>query len=102
MRARFMERIPDEKYVKTTYGGIEFDCIYKGRFKRKCIKILGDSDSRFTGDDLEAMYGTSDDGYKFYENDYYLFLNGRFSDKVWEEINGLDNVNLIQPEWLIR
>ena len=37
----------------------------------------------------------------FYDSEFYLFLNGRFSDYVWKEAGKYDNLKLVQTEWLV-
>lgn len=100
LAARFNINAKDEEYIKTNINGFEFDCVRHTVSGNKYIKIISGLNSRFTAEEFKSLREVFDDC--SYYDEYYLFLNGRFSDSVWKEAGWNDKINLIQPEWLIR
>lgn len=81
-------------------GGHDFDLVIPAGEYRYFIKICPQVNSRYDKKELLTMLKAAECECPYYNSEFYLFLNGRFSDYVWKEAGKYDNLKLVQTEWL--
>ena len=81
-------------------GGYDFDIVMPSEKYRCFIKICPQVNSRYDKKELLTMLKAAECECPYYNSEFYLFLNGRFSDYVWKEAGKYDNLKLVQTEWL--
>ena len=83
-------------------GGYYFDIVMPSEKYRCFIKICPQVNSRYDKKELLTMLKAAEFECPYCDSEFYLFLNGRFSDYVWKEAGKYDNLKLVQTEWLGR
>ena len=83
-------------------GDYDFDIVIPSEKYRCFVKTCPQVNSRYDKKELLTMLKAAECECPFYDSEFYLFLNGRFSDYVWKEAGKYDNLKLVQTEWLGR
>lgn len=80
--------------------GVHFDFVQPVGYGHLFVKITPEFNNKFSKESWEEIVKASVELSPFYDNYYILFQNSRFTDYFWDKSKEIENLKLIQPEWL--